>query len=82
MRTASVKPSRKSVFEMSAEELRERIAPVAEQLKKNAWAKNSYITYFDEKLCSSTEFMIHEYSDRKELVRIKSNGETEFIKIL
>jgi hypothetical protein len=82
MATAPVKSSRKSVFEMSAEELRERVAPVAERIKKEAWAKNSYVTYFDEKLCPSTVFMVHEYSDRKELVRIKPNGETQFIKTL
>jgi hypothetical protein len=82
MRTAPVKSARKSVFEMSAEELRERVAPVAERLKKEAWAKNSYVTYFDEKLCPSTEFMIHEFRDRRELVRIKPNGETQFIKTL
>jgi len=82
MRTAVVKLPRKSVFEMSVEELRERVRPTAEQIKKEAWDKNSYITYFDEELCPSAGFIVHEYQDRKELVRIKQNGETQLIKIL
>lgn len=81
MRTA-VKSSKKSVFEMSIEELQESVKPIDEQLKNAAWAKNSYITYFDETLCQSTDFMVHEYRDRKELIRVRPNGEAQFIKIL
>jgi hypothetical protein len=79
---ATVKSSKKSVFEMSIEELQESVKPIDEQLKNAAWAKNSYITYFDETLCPSTDFMVHEYIDRKELVRVRPNGDTQFIKIL
>lgn len=82
MRTTALKSTRKSVFEMSAEELRERIGPTAEKVIRDAWDKNSYITYFDENLCPSTDVMVHEYRDRKELVRVKENGETQLIKIL
>jgi hypothetical protein len=76
------KSLRKSVFEMSAEELYERIRPTAEKVTREAWGNNSYVTYFDELLCPSTDYMVHEYRDRKELVLVKENGEIQFSKIL
>jgi hypothetical protein len=82
MRNTAIKSSLKSVFEMSAEELRERITPTAKKAIMDAWDKNSYITYFDEKLCPTKDVMVHEYRDRKELVQIAENGETRLIKIL
>jgi hypothetical protein len=72
----------KSVFGMSDEELQEKLRPTAEKIKRGAWGNNSYITYYDEELCPSYNFMVHEYHDRKELVRVKENGETQVIKIL
>jgi len=77
-----IKPSSTSVFEMSAAELTETIRHTAESLIRQAWDKGSYITYFDKALCSSDDMMIHEYRDRKELVRVLGVGKTEFLKVL
>jgi len=82
MRTPETKDLRKSVFELSAEELTERIRPTAERVKKEAWDKGLYVTYFDKKLCPAEDMMIHEYRDRKELVRVLGVGKIELIKIL
>jgi len=81
MRTTETKDPRKSVFDMSADELRERILPTAERVKKEAWDKGMYVTYSDAKLCPGPDLYIHEYRDRKELVRVSENGEVELIKI-
>jgi hypothetical protein len=77
-----IQPSTTSVFEMSANELMETIRPTAETLIRQAWDKGSYITYFDKALCPSDDIMIHEYRDRKELVRVLGLGKTELIKVL
>jgi len=77
-----IKVAATSVFEMSADELMETIRPTAEILVRQAWDKGSYITYFDKTLCPSNDMMVHEYSDRKELVRVLGVGKTEFIKVL
>nr|WP_294794001.1 hypothetical protein [uncultured Mucilaginibacter sp.] len=66
---------------MSAAELREHLRPASEKAKQDAWAKNTYITYYDETLCPDTSYAIHEYSDRKELVKLE-NGNANLIKIL
>lgn len=67
---------------MSAAELTEAIRPTAEALIRQAWDKGSYITYFDKALCHSDDMMIHEYRDRKELVRVLGVGKAELIKLL
>ena len=67
---------------MSANELTETIRPTAEAIIKQVWDKGSYITYFDNVLCPSNDMMIHEYLDRKELVRVLGVGKTELIKVL
>lgn len=59
MRTTETKYLRKSVFEMSAEELRKRIRPTAESVKRAAWDKGSYITYFDFEICPAPDIMVH-----------------------
>jgi len=82
MRSTETKDLRKSVFELSAEELTERILPTAERVTKDAWDKGLYITYFDKNLCPAEDMMIHEYRDRKELVRVLGVGRVELIKIL
>ena len=82
MRNAEIKSSFKSVFEMSAEELTEKIRPTAERLTREAWDKGSYITYFDKTVCPDSGVMVHEYRDRKELVRVLGGGKTELIKVL
>ena len=66
---------------MSMAELREHLRPVSEKARENAWAKNSYITYYDETLCPDVSYAIHEYRDRKELVRLE-NGNAHLVKVL
>ena len=80
--TAVIEPIRKSVFEMSAEELSERLRPTAEMLTQEAWDNNSYIVYFDEKLCPADDIMVHEYRDHKELVRVLGVDNIQVIKVL
>ena len=66
---------------LTTEELRERLRPIAQQAKENTWAKNSYSTYYDRALCPDTTFAIHEYRDRKELVKLEK-GKFHLVKIL
>lgn len=66
---------------MSMAELKEHLRPASEKAKQDAWAKNTYITYYDEKLCPDTSYAIHEYRDRKELVKL-DNSNAQLIKIL
>ncbi len=82
MRTKASQPERKSIFEMSSEELTNRLSSTAERLTKEAWDNNSYIVYFDEKLCPSDDIMIHEYRDHKELVRVLGVDNIQVIKVL
>lgn len=70
-----------SIFDLSEEELRERLRPASEKIKHEAFAKNSYLTYYDPLVCPDTTYTVHEYRDRKELVKLQ-NGKARFIKIL
>jgi hypothetical protein len=66
---------------LTAEELRERLQHITEKVIKDTWAKNSYLTYYDETLCPDSSYAIHAYRDRKELFKLE-NGEAHLIKIL
>jgi hypothetical protein len=82
MRSTSTKDSRSiPAIDLTNEQLRERLRPIAEKAKENAWAKNSYATYYDKVLCPDPSYAIHEYRDRKELVKLE-NGKAHLIKIL
>lgn len=70
-----------SIFDLSEEELRERLRSTSEKIKQEAFAKNSYLTYYDPLVCPDTTYTVHEYRDRKELVKLE-NGKARFIKIL
>jgi len=70
-----------SIFDLSEEELRERLRPTSEKIKQEAFAKNSYLTYYDPLLCPDTTYAVYEYRDRKELVKLE-NGKAHFVKIL
>ena len=70
-----------SIFDLSEEELRERLRPISEKIKKETFAKNSYLTYYDPLVCPDTAYAIHEYRDRKELVKLE-NGKAHLVKIL
>lgn len=69
------------IFELSDEELRERLRPAYEKIKQEAFAKDSYLTYYDPLVCPTSAHAVHEYRDRKELVKLE-NGKAHLIKIL
>lgn len=71
-----------SIFELSDEQLRERLHPAYEAMKMDAFSKGSYITYSDPSLCPTTSHMVHEYSDRKELIWMDDNYQEHFVKLL
>jgi hypothetical protein len=71
-----------SIFELSAEELRERLRPTFEAIKREKFAKGGYLTYYDASVCPTNAYAVHEYGDRKELVKLDKNGKSQFIKIL
>lgn len=70
------------VFLLSDEELQERLKPAADAVIKSKWSKNGYITYYDEAVCPSTDYMVHEFRDRKQLVKLDKNGKAHLIKLL
>ena len=72
----------KSVFDLSEEQLRERLKPEAEAVKRKKFAKGGYFTYFDPAFCPTSSHMVHEYKDRKELIWMDDNYKEHFIKIL
>jgi len=59
---------------MSAEELSERLQPMAEAVRKKAWDQGGYISYYDEAVCTGSDFIVREYRDRKELVQLDERG--------
>ena len=71
-----------SIFELSDEELTERLRPTYEKIKQEAFEKNSYLTYYDPLNCPTTAHAVHEYADRKELMRIDGSGIEHFVKLL
>jgi uncharacterized protein YPO0396 len=71
-----------SVFELSDEELTERLRPIYEAMKQKKFAKGGYITYYDSSVCPTTAHAVHEYSDRKELMWMDKNYQEHFIKTL
>ena len=70
------------IFELSDEQLRERLRPAYDAVKQNAFAKGSYITYFDPSVCPTSDHAIHEYRDRKELIWMDDNYQEHFVKNL
>ena len=70
------------IFELSDEELRERLRPAYEKIKQEAFAKNSYLTYYDPLICPTRAHAVHEYRDRKELMWMDDNGKEHFVKTL
>ncbi|MDO3628158.1 hypothetical protein Q3A68_18265 [Mucilaginibacter sp. BT774] len=70
------------IFELSDEQLRERLRPAYEKIKQEAFAKNSYLTYFDPLVCPTNAHAVHEYRDRKELIWMDHTGKEHFVKTL
>ncbi|MDP9075871.1 MAG: hypothetical protein M3O71_00465 [Bacteroidota bacterium] len=82
MRSMTTKDLRSlPVIDLTDEELTVRLGTITEKVIENTWAKNSYLTYYDDLLCPDTTHSIHEYRDRKELVKLK-NGKSHLVKIL
>ncbi|GAC1315034.1 MAG: hypothetical protein NVSMB24_40370 [Mucilaginibacter sp.] len=82
MRSTTTKDSRSlPAIGLTTEELRERLRPITEKIIEDTWAKNSYLTYYDETLCPDTSYAIHAYRDRKVLVKLE-NGKAHLVKIL
>lgn len=72
----------KPIFQLSDEELQERLRPTYEAMKQAAFSKGNYITYYDIAVCPTTSHAVHEYSDRKELMWMDKNYQEHFIKTL
>jgi hypothetical protein len=72
----------KPIFELSDEELRERLRPTYEAMKRDKFAKGGYLTYYDPSVCPSNTHAVHEYCDRKELVKLDEDGNVLFVKKL
>ena len=80
--TSAIDLRLKSIFELSDEELRERLRPTYEVVRSETFAKGGYLTYYDPSVCPTTSFAVHEYSDRKELMWIDKNYKEHLIKTL
>lgn len=64
----------KSVFELTAQEAQERLQAVADQVKRDLYAKGLPISYQDER-CPTKDHYIHEYEDgRTVLVKLDIPG--------
>jgi hypothetical protein len=70
------------IFELTDEQLRERLRPAYEAMKQSAFDKGSYITYFDPSVCPTSAYAVHEYRDRKELMWMDDNYQEHFVKTL
>lgn len=70
------------IFDLSDEQLRERLRPAYEAMKQEAFAKGNYITYSDPSVCPTDSHMVHEYRDRKELIWMDDNYQEHFVKNL
>ncbi|MGY4540047.1 hypothetical protein ACVW0P_004489 [Mucilaginibacter sp. UYNi724] len=71
-----------SIFDLSQDELRERLRPTSEAVKLKKFAKGGYFSYYDRLICPTSAHTIHEYRDRKELMSIDENGKEHFVKTL
>jgi hypothetical protein len=74
--------SNKTVFDMKPEEFKKLIRPAADRVLEETWAKDGFITYYDEKICPDMETLIQEFKDHSELVRIDDQGKATVIKQL
>lgn len=70
------------IFRLSDDELQERLRPAFESIMQETFAKGNYITYYDPAVCPTNFYMVHEYGDRKELVKLDASGKAHFIKTL
>ncbi len=71
-----------SVFNLSDEELTERLRLTYEAMKYKKFAKGGYLTYYDPLYCPTSAYTVHEYVDRKELMLVDNTGKENFVKNL
>lgn len=74
--------TKKSIFEMSPEEIHEHLKPTAQKLKQTALENGSWYSYRNE-LCIEPDMFIHEFIDgRKELIQLgNETGEFTILKV-
>jgi len=65
----AAKPVKKSVFDMDNQEFEQLVKPIGEKAKQTALDNGSWYSYQNE-LCTSPDMFIHEFKDRKELVKL------------
>ena len=70
------------IFELSDEELTERLRPAYEAMKQKKFAKGGYITYYNPLVCPTSAHAVHEYADRKELMWVDGAGIEHLVKTL
>ena len=75
--------AKKSIFDMSPEEIHEHLKPTAQKLKQAALDNGSWYSYKNE-LCVEPDMFIHEFKDgRKELIQLgNETGEFKILKVL
>jgi len=72
----------KSIFEMTDSELQQTLGSAAETIRKRAWDKVGCISYYDADICPGIDYIVREYRDRKELIRLNEAGGSELIRTL
>ena len=74
--------AKKTIVEMSAEELQEHLKPMAEKLKQDALNDGAWYSYKNE-LCTGPDMFIHEFKNgRKELIQLGSKtGDFKVLKV-
>jgi hypothetical protein len=75
--------AKKSIFDMSPEEIHDHLKPTAQKLKQTALDNGSWYSYKNE-LCVEPDMFIHEFKDgRKELIQLgDKTGEFKILKVL
>ena len=75
--------AKKSVFDMSPEEIHNHLKPTAQRAKQMALDNGSWYSYKNE-LCVEPDMFIHEFKDgRKELIQLgNETGEFKVLKVL
>jgi hypothetical protein len=82
-RMTDMDTNNKSKFDLSAQELEQKLSQKTDLVNKEALDQGLYISYRDHH-CVNPDQFVHEYKDgRKELIRINSQtGKEEFLKNL
>jgi hypothetical protein len=75
--------AKKSILEMTPEEIHEHLKPIAQKAKQEALDSGSWYSYRNE-LCVEPDMFIHEFKDgRKELIKLgNQTGEFKVLKVI